>query len=94
MEKRMSAWDTRRQFGQVLKDVVRDGSTVIVESRGEEVAAIVPVRVYESIQRNREMLHRQLREISESVNMDEDEAMRLALETVAEVRAERKSVPA
>jgi prevent-host-death family protein len=90
----MSAWNARRQFGQVLKEVGRDGAVIIVESHGEEVAAIVPMHLFESMQRRRQRLHDQLREISDSIGLTEDEAMRLALEAVAEVRAERKPVPA
>lgn len=92
MEQRMSAWEARRQFGKVLKDVTREGTAFIVESHGEEVAAIVPMRNYRMMQRQFQNLHDQLKSISESVNLSEDEAMQLALDAVAEVRAARKRV--
>jgi prevent-host-death family protein len=47
MEKTVSALDARRQFGSLLNDVDARGERVIVTRRGEPVAALVAITVYE-----------------------------------------------
>lgn len=92
MEKRMSAWETRRNFGKVLRDVSMNRQSVVVESHGEEVAVVVPLSDYRALQNQRERLKDELDQISGTINLTEEEAMRLALDVQAEVRAERKSL--
>ena len=91
MEQRISAWEARRQFGKVLKDVTRNHSSIVVESHGEEVAAVVPIEDYRRMRAQRESVFRGFREIAERVNMPEDEAEALALEATEWARQQTDS---
>jgi len=82
MEQRMSAWETRRQFGKVLRDVSSNHSSVIVESRGEEVAVLIPVEDYLRLRASREVFYSMIRDISGRVNMPEEEGEALAIEAM------------
>ena len=46
MEKRIGAFEARRQLGKVLQDVIANGDQYLVERHGEAVAAVVPIEVY------------------------------------------------
>lgn len=89
--KTMSAWEARRQFGKVLKEVERDRTAFIVESHGEPVVAVVPVYILESWERSWDSFFDIMHRAQQNANMTEEEAMALALEVVAEVRAEQRS---
>lgn len=96
MEKTIAAFDARRQFGKVLRDVETRGDSFVVERHGEPVAAVVPVHVFEGWKRNRDRLSELISKAQEnaqrhSPNMSDEEAMALALEAVAAVRAERRA---
>ena len=88
MVKTLSAWEARRQFGKMLREVARDGDAFIVESHGEPVAAVVPLRVLNAWERERQAFFDTLRTVSERVNLTDDEAMRIADEAVQRVRAQ------
>jgi prevent-host-death family protein len=88
VERRMSAWEARRQFGKVLKDVSRDNSSVVVESHGEEVAAIVPIDVYRNYRRHRSAFFETLRAAQRNANLTEEEADRLVREAMKETGRE------
>ncbi|CAN5268133.1 MAG: type II toxin-antitoxin system Phd/YefM family antitoxin [Chloroflexia bacterium] len=95
MEKTIAAFDARRQFGKVLRDVETRGDSFVVERHGEPVAAVVPLHVYENAKRKRERLFELIKEAQEnsqrhSPDMTEEEAMELALEAVTWARAERR----
>lgn len=85
MEKRISAWEARRQFGKVLRDV-SSGKAVVVESHGEEVAAVVPIERFRQWEYDREAFFDQLELMAERSNLSEDEADALAAEAVAAIR--------
>ncbi len=88
MEKKVAAFEARRQFGKILQDVLVKGDAFVVERHGEEVAAIVPVQVYRFWQEERKALFDSMRLAAETANMSEEEAMALAEEAVQAVRAE------
>lgn len=89
MEKRMSAWETRRNFGKVLKDVSMNRRSVVIESHGEEVAVVVPIHIYDSIRRQQKQAIQLLREMGATSSLTEDEAMEIAVEEVRAYRAEK-----
>jgi prevent-host-death family protein len=89
--KTISAWEARRNFGKMMDEVARTNQTVIVESHGEPKVAIVPARLAQNWEERRARVFDLWRETAERVNMPEDEAMELANEIVAEVRAERRA---
>jgi prevent-host-death family protein len=91
MAKTLSAWEVRRQLGKVLREVARDGNTFIVESHGEPVAAVVPVRILESWERERQAFFDDMRATSARANLSEEEAQRLVAEAIERVRAEERT---
>ena len=96
MEKTIPAFEARRQFGKMIREVESKGDSYIVQRHGEPVAAVVPLRIYENAKRRRERFSEILREAQANSrrnfpDMTEDEAMELALEAVAAVRAERRA---
>lgn len=96
MEKTIAAFDARRQFGKVLRDVETRGDSFVVERHGEAVAAVVPLRIYEKWKREQDdflsILHKAQQNSARNYpDMTEEEAMELALEAVAAVRAEMRA---
>ncbi len=87
MEKTIGAFEARRKFGQLLPEVAAKGDKIVVERHGEPVAAVVPIEVYNQWKRERQRFFDQMRKISQQANVDEDEAMALALEAQEAVRA-------
>jgi prevent-host-death family protein len=90
MVKTLSAWEARRQFGQLLRDVSRDGEAVIVESHGEPVVAVVPVAILEAWERERQALFDDMRATAERVNLTDEEAEQAVAAAVDRVRAEAR----
>lgn len=95
-EKTIAAFEARRQFGKMIRDVETHGDSYVVERHGEPVAAVVPLRVYERWKRERDefldILHSaQQNSLKYDPEMTEEKAMEIALEAVAEVRAERRA---
>jgi prevent-host-death family protein len=90
MEKTVSAYEARRNFGKYLQDVVAKGDNIVVERHGEPVAVVVPLAVYEQWQRSRERFFNWLRETSERIDAPEDEAEEIVQEAIKAVRAEKR----
>jgi prevent-host-death family protein len=90
MEKIVSAFEARRNFGKVLQDVLANGDKVIVERHGEPVAVVVPVAVYEQWQRNRQEFFDKVREMAEHANVPEAEAEVLVKDAIKAVRSRRR----
>lgn len=86
MEKTISAFEARRNFGKMLQDVAAKGDKIVVERHGEPVAVLVPVSVYEQWQCDQAKAFDTLRKISEQVNMSEEEANILIEEAISAVR--------
>lgn len=86
MEKTIAASGARRQFVRMLEEVSARGDRFVVERRGEPVAALVPIAVYEHWKRGREEFFDRLQVIAERANLPPDEAEELAREAVRAVR--------
>jgi len=84
LEKRLSAWETRRQFGKVLKDISSNNASVVVEVHGEAVAAVVPLEDYLQLKRQRSSFYDQIRKISDRVNLSEEEAAPIIAQAMRE----------
>lgn len=89
MERKIGAFDARRTFGKVLNEVAARGDRYVVEQHGEPIAAIVPITLYEQWKQAREAFFDRVERTAQRVDMNEDEAMALALEAQQAVRAER-----
>src|SRR5829696_210374 len=88
--KTMSAWEARRNFGKVLNEVTRNRRSVIVESHGEPVAAIVPLHVLERYEKGIDRFLEIANKAAARANLSEEEAMEIALREVAAHRAEKR----
>ncbi len=82
MGKTVGAFEARRQFGQILKDVFWHGESYVVEYHGEPVAAVVPLRVYEGWKQQREAFFDRLESLAARANLSPEEADQLAAEAV------------
>ena len=76
------AFEARRQFCQILKDVSVRGESYVVEYHGEPVAAVVPLRVYEGWKRKGEDFFDTLEAMARRTDLSPDEAETLAAEAV------------
>ncbi|MBX3071706.1 MAG: type II toxin-antitoxin system Phd/YefM family antitoxin [Thermomicrobiales bacterium] len=74
MEQRMSAWEARRHFGSVLRKVSTQRTSVIVESHGEPMAAVVPIEQYEAMQRSKAAAYDAVFEIADRIDLSEADA--------------------
>lgn len=90
MERTIGAFEARRTFGKVLRDVGR-GDKVVVEKNGEPVAAVVPIELYEQWKKRRAAFFDKLEAMGEQANLPEEEAEQLVAEAIAAVRAAQKA---
>ncbi len=76
METRLTAFEARRQFGQVLSRI-STGERLIVERHGQPVAAIVSMEVYAQWLRAREDFMARLRLLADAAGLDTEAAERV-----------------
>ena len=86
MERTIGIADTEREITRILQEVIADGENYVVESRGERVAAVVPIEVYDQWKEERAAFLAKIREIQQRANLSPDEAERIADEAVQAVR--------
>ncbi len=84
----IGAFEARRQLGKILKEVSGKGEHYVVEYRGEPVAVVVPIQLYEQWKRRREAFFDKMRLTAERANMSEEEALALAQEAIQAVRSQ------
>jgi len=90
MEKTVSAFDARRQFGKVLDAVAGKGDSVVVERHGQAVAAVVPIERYNQWKQERERFLDVLDKAQMHADLSPEEAERIALEVVTAARLVRR----
>ena len=86
----MGAFEARRQFGNIIEDVGYKGETVTVEKNGRRLVAIVPIRVLEYWERERQRFYDELRQMGAQSRLSEEEAMKLVSEEIQGYRTEKK----
>ena len=85
----VSAMQARQQFGEILNRVDLVHDQFIIERNGRPLAAIVPISSLEDIQKKAR--GRALSFLNRpNANLSEEEANKIAVEAVKEVRAERR----
>lgn len=89
MEKTVGAFEARRQFGQILKQVSGKGESYVVEYHGEPVAAVVPIEDYAKWKQRREEFFDRMRATAERANVPYEEAIELVEEAIQATRNER-----
>lgn len=73
-DKKVGAFEARRQFGQILKRVEVKGDRFVVERHGEPVAAVVPIEIYKQWKKGRTQFFTQIRAAAHTANLSEEEA--------------------
>lgn len=89
MEKRVSAFDVRRGFGQMLQDILGRGDKFVIERHGTPVAVVVSIEVYQQWKQSRERFFESLRSAQAAADLAAEEADALASAAVKAVRSER-----
>jgi len=84
--KQIGAFEARRQFGQLLREVSGKDTHYVVEYHGEPVAALVPIRVHEEWERDRNAFFDRMAETARRVNLPPEEAEALVAEAIEAVR--------
>lgn len=74
IDKKMGAFEARRKFGQILKEVEVKGDRFVVERHGEAVAAVVPISIYNQWKKGRKDFFAQIRTAAETADLSEEEA--------------------
>lgn len=89
MQKKISAMDARKNFGQVLNEAAFRGDDFIVERAGKAMAAIVSMEKYEIMRQSREEA-RIAAEIIKNKMQDSDPSTTESLiaEAISAVRSE------
>ena len=81
----------RRSLGRVAQDVER-GDSVVVERRGEEAFALVPMRLYRLLEEERRALVESTREAREAFSeLSEDEVEDLVADELEATRGRASS---
>jgi prevent-host-death family protein len=95
MEKTMSAFEARRQFGKVLDEVGGRGNHVVVERHGEPVAVVIPMTTYQAMCKRRAEAMEEFFKIADAAaaqaNMAPGDADALIAEALEAVRAAPES---
>lgn len=86
MEKELSVTQAREKFSDLVEQVQYQGDTYVISRHGKPAAAVVPIEVYENWKRQRREFFDQIREIQQRVDLEPEEADRLAAEAVAASR--------
>lgn len=84
-EKQIASFEARRHFGELI-DGVKSGDKFLITEHGKQVAAVVPLKIYEGWKKERQTFFDQVRDISKQVNLSPEKADRLAAEAVNAVR--------
>lgn len=85
-EKSVGAVEAQRDLATILRSVSGQGDRYVVEERGEPIAAVVPMALYERWKRERDALFVEIERVSRRSGLSPVEADTLADEAVAAVR--------
>lgn len=89
-DKKIGAFEARRQFGQILKGVEVKGDRFVVERHGEPVAAVIPIEIYDQWKRGRREFFAQIRSAAEASDLTEDKAEVVISRALKAVRSAAK----
>lgn len=91
MRRTISTSDLRKSAGKYVDAVKLRGDRYIIEQRGKECAALVPLEILQGIEVSRQRVAEIMKNVAEGSDLDEDEAMEVALSEVDAARAARRS---
>ena len=61
--KTIGAFEARRQFGKLISAVGYSGTSIVVEKNGQRIAAIVPVKVLDDWEKERQAFFDEMRRV-------------------------------
>jgi prevent-host-death family protein len=89
VKRKISAVEARQNLGDVLSGVHYRNDEVVIERAGKPVAAVIPMRIYERILRQRGAMEALIKKAQDgNLEISEEEAEREAVEAVREYRRE------
>ncbi len=91
MEKTIAAFEARRQFGQLLRDVEGRKDRFVIELHGRPAAALVPLEVYHQWRAQWDRAFALMEQAATSAGLSEEDADTLAEKAVAAVRASSRT---
>jgi len=90
MVKRVNALKARQNLGQVLEEVYYKGDRFVIERAGKPMAAVVPLKVLEDYEENKERLFTLIQQAQRRSKKVKPEAIeREVAEAVRSVRSRR-----
>lgn len=84
--KQIGTVEAGRRWGEIVEDVAGKDTHYDIENNGEAVVAVVPMHVYEGIERRREAFFDRMEAAAERANMSPEEAEALVEEAIQAVR--------
>lgn len=85
-EEKISAYEARRSFGEILQKVAFTGDKVLVERYGEPIVAVVPIEIYQQWKLSRQDFFNKIRAAAEKSSLSPRKAETLANQAVRFVR--------
>lgn len=89
MGKMVSVAEAKRNLEQLLQELAASRGELVIEQQGRPMFVVVALDAYEQKRRSREAASNMMRDIAERVNLDPEEADRLAEEAVKWARANK-----
>jgi prevent-host-death family protein len=80
MERELSVSKARDELSTIVDRVQFQGDTYVLSRNGKPAVAVVPLKVYQDWQRQRQAFFEQMQQTAQQTNLSEEEAMKLALE--------------
>lgn len=90
-DKKVGAFEARRNFGQMLKEIEVKGDRFVVERHGEPVAAVVPIVIYEQWKKARKEFFARIRASANTANLTEREVESVITKALKKVRGSAKA---
>jgi prevent-host-death family protein len=91
MKKTIEIDTVRKEIDRVIDDVAKYGDHVVVDQDGKRVAAIVPISVYDNLEREGQEFLERMEQAALRANMSEEEADVLVAEAIAWARSQDPS---
>ena len=87
MRQALGVTEARKEFSTIIEQVQYRGDSYIINRYGKPAAAVVPIEVYKSWQRQREEFFDLIRDLQGDADLSPEEAERIAREAIAASRA-------
>lgn len=91
MARRMSTQEFKNSLGECVNSVRFGNEPIILQQRGKDAVAVVPLWVLENQERARRRVFEIMEQVANAHDLSPEEAEQLALEEVAAYRAEKRA---